>query len=49
MHRLMKLLTGNVSNTIDQLAKEMGFTPRYIYRYIGNPVDTSNIENPKGK
>ena len=26
--RLMKLLTGNVSRTIDQLAKEMGITPR---------------------
>ena len=32
--RLMKLLTGNVSRTIDQLAVEMGITPRTIYRYI---------------
>ena len=32
--RLMKLLTGNVSQTIDQLAIEMGITPRTIYRYI---------------
>lgn len=32
--RLMKLLTGNVSRTIDQLAKEMGLTSRTIYRYI---------------
>ena len=31
--RLMKLLTGNVSRTIDQLAVEMGTTPRTIYRY----------------
>ena len=34
--RLMKLLTGNASRTIDQLAKEMGITPRTIYRYIDN-------------
>ena len=32
--RLMKLLTGNVNRTIDQLAKEMGITPRTVYRYI---------------
>jgi len=32
--RLMKLLTGNVSRTIDQLSVEMGITPRTIYRYI---------------
>ena len=32
--RLMKLLTGNVSRTIDQLAVEMGTTSRTIYRYI---------------
>lgn len=32
--RLMKLLTGNVSTTIDQLAAEMGTTQRTIYRYI---------------
>ena len=32
--RLMKLLTGNVSCTIDQLAREMGITPRTVYRYI---------------
>lgn len=30
----MKLLTGNVSRTIDHLAKDMGTTPRTIYRYI---------------
>lgn len=32
--RLMKLLTDNVSRTIDQLAKEFGLTPRTVYRYI---------------
>lgn len=30
----MKLLTGNVSTTIDQLATQMSTTPRTIYRYI---------------
>lgn len=30
----MKLLTGNVSRTIDSLAKELGITPRTVYRYI---------------
>lgn len=34
--RLMKILTGNVSMTIDQIAKEMHITPRTIYRYIDN-------------
>lgn len=32
--RLMKQLTGNVSRTIDSLAKELGITPRTVYRYI---------------
>lgn len=32
--RLMKLLTGNVSRTIDQLATELCITPRTVYRYI---------------
>lgn len=32
--RLMKLLTGNVSRTIDQVAGELGITPRTVYRYI---------------
>lgn len=32
--RLMKLLTGNVSRTIDQVAAELGITPRTVYRYI---------------
>ena len=30
--RLMKLLTGNVSRTIDHIAKELGITPRTVYR-----------------
>lgn len=30
----MKLLTGNINRTIDQLAAEMGTTSRTIYRYI---------------
>lgn len=34
MLRLMKLLTGNVSRTIDQVAKEMGITPRKVNQYI---------------
>ena len=32
--RLMKLLTGNVSCTIDQIAKELDVTARTVYRYI---------------
>ena len=32
--RLMKLLSGNVNRTIDSLAKELGITPRTVYRYI---------------
>ena len=38
--RLLKLLTGNVSRTIDHLAAEMGTTPRTIYRNI----DTITIQ-----
>ena len=34
MLRLMKLLTGNVSRTVDQVAKELCITPRTIYRYL---------------
>ena len=30
----MKLLTGNVSRTLDSLAKELGITSRTVYRYI---------------
>lgn len=32
--KMMKLLTGNVSTTIDQLAVKIGATPRTVYRYI---------------
>ena len=35
MLRLMKLLTGNVSRTIDQLAREMHITPRTVFRMTG--------------
>lgn len=30
--RMMKLLTGNVSRTIDQVAAELGITPSTVYR-----------------
>lgn len=43
--RLMKLLTGNVSRTIDQLALEMGTTPRTIYRYIDTIRDAGFVVN----
>lgn len=43
--RLMKLLTGNVSRTIDQLAVEMGITPRTIYRYIDNIREAGFVVN----
>ena len=41
---LMKLLTGNVSRTIDALALEMHTTPQTIYRYIDNPANAANVE-----
>ncbi len=41
--RLMKTLTGNVSKTIDQVAKEMGITPRTVYRYIGDIRDAGFV------
>lgn len=41
--RLMKLLTGNVSRTIDQLAVEMGITPRTVYRYIEDIRDAGFV------
>ena len=41
----MKLLTGNVSRTIDQLAKEMGITPRTIYRYIDTIREAGFVVN----
>ena len=43
--RLMKLLTGNVSRTIDQLAKEMGLTSRTIYRYIETIRESGFVVN----
>ena len=43
--RLMKLLTGNVSRTIDQLAIEMGTTSRTIYRYIDDIREAGFVVN----
>lgn len=43
--RLMKSLTGNVSRTIDQLALEMGTTPRTVYRYIDTIRDAGFVVN----
>lgn len=43
--RLMKLLTGNVSRTIDSLAAEMGITPRTVYRYIDTIRDAGFVVN----
>lgn len=43
--RLMKLLTGNVSRTIDQLADEMGLTSRTIYRYIDDIREAGFVVN----
>ena len=45
MLRLMKLLTGNVSRTIDQLAREMGVTTRTVYRYIETIRDAGFVVN----
>lgn len=41
----MKLLTGNVSRTIDQLAGEMGVTPRTVYRYIEDIREAGFVVN----
>lgn len=41
----MKLLTGNVSRTINQLAVEMGITPRTVYRYIDDIRDAGFVVN----
>lgn len=41
----MKLLTGNVSRTIDQLAGEMGVTPRTVYRYIEDIQEAGFVVN----
>ena len=43
--RLMKLLTGNVSRTIDQLAIEMGTTTRTVYRYIDSIREAGFVVN----
>lgn len=43
--RLMKILTGNVSRTIDQVAKEMGITPRTVYRYIDDIREAGFVVN----
>ena len=45
MLRLMKLLTGNVSRTIDQVAKEMGITSRTVYRYIDDIREAGFVVN----
>ena len=43
--RLMKLLTGNVSRTIDSLAAELGVTPRTVYRYIDTIREAGFVVN----
>ena len=43
--RLMKLLTGNVSRTIDQLAVEMQITSRTVYRYINDIREAGFVVN----
>lgn len=43
--RLMKLLTGNVSTTIDQLAVQMNATSRTVYRYIETIRDAGFVVN----
>ena len=43
--RLMKLLTGNVSRTIDHIAKELGITPRTVYRYIDDIREAGFVVN----
>lgn len=43
--RLMKFLTGNVSRTIDSLAKELGITPRTVYRYIDTIREAGFVVN----
>ena len=41
----MKLMTGNVSQTIDSLAKELGITPRTVYRYIDTIREAGFVVN----
>ena len=43
--RLMKLLTGNVSRTIDQVAAELGITLRTVYRYIDTIREAGFVTN----
>lgn len=43
--RLMKLLTGNVSITIDQLAAQVNMTSRTVYRYIDTIRDAGFVVN----
>lgn len=43
--RLMKLLTGNVSRTIDQVAAELGITLRTVYRYIDTIREAGFVVN----
>ncbi len=43
--RLMKLLTGNVSRTIDQLAGELGVASRTVYRYIDTIREAGFVVN----
>ena len=43
--RLMKLLTGNVSRTIDSLAAEMGVTTRTVYLYIDTIRESGFVVN----
>ena len=45
MLRLMKLLTGNVSRTIDQVAKETSITPQTVYRYIDDIGEAGFVVN----
>ena len=41
----MKLLTGNVSRTIDSLAGDLGITPRTVYRYIDTIREAGFVVN----
>ena len=43
MLRLMKLLTGNVSRSIDYVARELGVTSRTVYRYIDDIRDAGFV------
>lgn len=45
MLRLMKLLTGNVNWTIDQIAKELSVTSRTVYRYIDDVREAGFVVN----